>query len=223
MTTRVCRSCRTEKPLDVFVRDPRRIDGYRHQCRSCRCAAQKRYVGENGDKVRLSQREYYRANRETIRAKKAEYNRANSDKTRIRHQRWNELNPGANSLKCRAYYAKNSDRVKSTALDWAKRNPEACCLNAAKRKARKSSSPGRGVSGREWQQIRHDSLGLCVYCNARQPRLTLDHIEPLAHGGAHDVDNAAAACRSCNCSKSDTPLVVWLAVTKRLRTMRAAA
>ena len=34
---------------------------------------------------------------------------------------------------------------------------------------------------------------------------------PLSLGGAHDIDNIAAACVSCNSSKCDTPLEVWLA------------
>jgi 5-methylcytosine-specific restriction endonuclease McrA len=54
------------------------------------------------------------------------------------------------------------------------------------------------------------SYGLCVYCNERRT-VTVDHIEPLRRGGQHDIDNIAPACKSCNSSKHDTPLLVWLA------------
>ena len=54
------------------------------------------------------------------------------------------------------------------------------------------------------------ALGLCTYCG-EHGRLTLDHIEPLFLGGAHDFDNVTLACAACNCSKGDTVLLVWLA------------
>lgn len=77
--------------------------------------------------------------------------------------------------------------------------------------ARKSLAPGRGVTPAEWQQVLAESLGICAYCNECKP-LTMDHIEPLVRGGAHDIDNICAACLSCNSSKNDTPLLLWLAM-----------
>lgn len=45
----------------------------------------------------------------------------------------------------------------------------------------------------------------CVYC--AQPleidRATLDHVYPLAHGGAHNPGNVVAACNACNHLKGD--------------------
>jgi 5-methylcytosine-specific restriction endonuclease McrA len=44
----------------------------------------------------------------------------------------------------------------------------------------------------------------CTYCGtpgeAGNP-LTLDHVVPLALGGAHDLSNAVVACRRCNSSR----------------------
>lgn len=36
-------------------------------------------------------------------------------------------------------------------------------------------------------------------------------IQPLSSGGAHDVDNLTACCKTCNRSKRDLPLLVWMA------------
>lgn len=53
----------------------------------------------------------------------------------------------------------------------------------------------------------------CRYCGAAAPdvKLTVDHVVPVALGGADDPTNLAAACRDCNAGKSssnpDAPLV----------------
>lgn len=45
----------------------------------------------------------------------------------------------------------------------------------------------------------------CVYCAARldQRNATLDHVVPLARGGAHDPGNVVTACGPCNRLKCD--------------------
>jgi 5-methylcytosine-specific restriction endonuclease McrA len=65
-------------------------------------------------------------------------------------------------------------------------------------------------------------VGVCSYCG-QTAQLTLDHIEPISSGGAHDVENAAAVCSACNSSKQVSPLLVWLARRKRDDRSREAA
>jgi 5-methylcytosine-specific restriction endonuclease McrA len=45
----------------------------------------------------------------------------------------------------------------------------------------------------------------CVYCATPldYSRATLDHVHPLAKGGAHDPGNVVAACPRCNRLKAD--------------------
>jgi len=47
----------------------------------------------------------------------------------------------------------------------------------------------------------------CVYCAARldDGSATLDHVYPLALGGAHAPENLVAACAPCNRLKGDQP------------------
>jgi 5-methylcytosine-specific restriction endonuclease McrA len=40
----------------------------------------------------------------------------------------------------------------------------------------------------------------CCHCGATQ-KLTIDHIIPLAKGGADDISNLQTLCSSCNSSK----------------------
>lgn len=55
--------------------------------------------------------------------------------------------------------------------------------------------------------------GLCTYCGLAK-KLEMDHVDPLIHGGEHDVDNIVPACKSCNASKHDRPLIQWLVLRK---------
>lgn len=51
----------------------------------------------------------------------------------------------------------------------------------------------------------------CVYCvtdlrSVHPNDITLDHIVPAIDGGTHAETNLITACRSCNCSRQDTPV-----------------
>jgi len=41
----------------------------------------------------------------------------------------------------------------------------------------------------------------CVYCGAKNVRLTIDHIVPKARGGKSTFENTVAACKPCNNKK----------------------
>jgi len=54
----------------------------------------------------------------------------------------------------------------------------------------------------------------CVYCGTALDfgTATLDHVHPLAHGGAHCPGNVVLACVHCNRLKSDTLPAVFFAI-----------
>jgi 5-methylcytosine-specific restriction endonuclease McrA len=54
--------------------------------------------------------------------------------------------------------------------------------------------------------------GACHYCSA--PADQIDHVVALANGGTDDVENLVPACKSCNSSKQDKPVELWLAERK---------
>jgi 5-methylcytosine-specific restriction endonuclease McrA len=145
---------------------------------------------------------------------------------RIRSQRWRERHPDSSREYQRTYRATREEMLRASRAKWAKTNPErnAAAKRAWKaanpdraqahvltRRARKRNATGRGVSPAEWREALAASLGLCAYCNGTLTPPTFDHIDPISRGGEHDVDNLAVACKPCNDSKGDTPLLVWLA------------
>lgn len=153
-------------------------------------------VKANPERAKARVAAWWKANPERGRASKAAWRKANPEKNRATKSAWAKANPE----KCRAYQAARR-----------KANPRANAAMTARRKAMKLAAPGRGVTAAQWRQVLGDSLGLCVYCGERRV-LTMDHIEPLAKGGAHDVDNIVATCKPCNCSKNNRSLLVWLAM-----------
>ncbi len=204
---RRCTKCGEEKALAEFTANKRASQGANNWCKPCYRAYSKAYYA----KTRSRRREQAR----TLRA-------ANAEERNERGRMWREQNPdydrnwymeNRNEVRARsrARYWKDPAAAIRAAVDWAKRNPAKTNARNARRHARKRGAPGRGISGAEWQQLIDDAVGVCPYCSQKTDRLEVDHIAPLALGGAHDINNAVAVCYSCNRSKKATPLLVWMA------------
>ncbi|MFB7919362.1 HNH endonuclease [Streptomyces sp. NPDC056061] len=75
------------------------------------------------------------------------------------------------------------------------------------------SGPSRRDVLRRWEELEWWS---CVYCDASLGGMVVaevDHVNPLAKGGAHEWPNLAPACRECNRAKGDADVTVWLGLT----------
>ena len=101
-------------------------------------------------------------------------------------------------------------RERESRREWQRRNPDARRAIAQTRRARMRKVRGAGVTAAQWTAKQAEYAGLCVYCVERKT-LSMDHIEPIALGGMHEPENIAPACRSCNASKKNSSLIVWLA------------
>ncbi len=89
-------------------------------------------------------------------------------------------------------------------LDWLtddELRPYAAALNA---RAKAVGARGQ-LTVAELRGIILDSGGRCAWCGKSivGQEFEVDHIIPLAMGGAHIPDNLAACCPNCNRSKSD--------------------
>lgn len=83
-------------------------------------------------------------------------------------------------------------------------------ISNEKHKAVRKQAPGAGVTREEWAAIKEEYGHRCAYC-AQKTKLTMDHVQPVSKGGAHDTDNVVPACKWCNSSKWDRPILTWLA------------
>lgn len=66
----------------------------------------------------------------------------------------------------------------------------------------------------KWKMLQ---IPICVYCgksiNGRD--MAVDHITPISAGGLDTESNFVIACRACNSSKNNKPLLIWLAAKRK--------
>jgi 5-methylcytosine-specific restriction endonuclease McrA len=121
-------------------------------------------------------------------------------------------------------YARNGGKAKQRA--WRAKNPEKAMLYSATygRKHRDRANALRiqrreAMKRGDLQPCEHQRAealrsnhGLCAYCNVR-PATELDHLVPLTANGMERLDNLVPSCKWCNVSKSNRPLLLWLATS----------
>lgn len=160
-------------------------------------------------------RQYYAANREREKQRAAAYRAANPEKTKAAVNAYAKTDWGR-AIKAevkKRYRARHRElcnaRDRENLRAWRAAHPEQCrakrCELESKRKARIS---GNRCEPYDRSEIFDRFDGLCVYCTA--PAEVLDHVIPIARGGADAEDNLAPACRACNASKHCKPLLIWL-------------
>jgi 5-methylcytosine-specific restriction endonuclease McrA len=93
--------------------------------------------------------------------------------------------------------------------EWIRKHPGQKAIDTAKRKARKLNAEGDGITREQWLQMCSENVGKCSYCGQKKP-LTMDHVIPLVSGGKHDISNIVPACKSCNSSKKQYLLTMFL-------------
>lgn len=126
-------------------------------------------------------------------------------------KRYRATHPERVAAKNRRWCQANPEKAAAYAKQWAQEHPEKRAATQQRRRARKL---GATIAPFDESQV-YERDGLqCVYCGSTDD-LTLDHIVPLAGGGAHSIDNLTVACQSCNGSKGVKSLVTWLATMKQ--------
>ena len=100
----------------------------------------------------------------------------------------------------RAYKERNRVRLNQWFREWAKKNPERKrAINVAHRAAQVSAYSS--VTPEHITALRKRQRGRCYWCNEKLAAWHLDHVVPLARGGAHRPENVVLACKTCNLRK----------------------
>lgn len=97
---------------------------------------------------------------------------------------------------------------------WRERNPETARLHkrvgSGKRNAQKYGNPGyQKFTAQDLLAAIETVDYCCTYCGEKfsMGELDMDHIVALWHGGPHRLSNLTPACRTCNISKKNRPLL----------------
>lgn len=127
------------------------------------------------------------------------WNAQNSERRRELNRKWNEENPDKSRAKSLAWRNRNIERARSNASNWKKKNPERNAGYEQKRRAiKKMAEIGHFPTLLELIEVYGAA---CMYPECKNENLTVDHIIPLAVGGAHCADNAQILCLFHNSQK----------------------
>jgi 5-methylcytosine-specific restriction endonuclease McrA len=80
---------------------------------------------------------------------------------------------------------------------------------AARRRKRRMARVEHDLTDEEWSASKA-AWGGCAYCGASDTPLQRDCVLALSRGGRYTLENIVPACRSCNTSKCNGEITVWL-------------
>jgi 5-methylcytosine-specific restriction endonuclease McrA len=88
-------------------------------------------------------------------------------------------------------------------------NPRSRQVRAAKKRKRRMHAADNDLTPEQWAEIEL-AWGTCAYCGQTSEALSRDCIQPISRGGRYTLDNVVPACKSCNSSKSNSEVTLWM-------------
>lgn len=230
--TQPCAECQCEMQKISRRANPERAREkdrlYRESNRDQRRAIGMRYLEKNREKRRAAQR-FRNATDPKRRADLKRWRESNSEKAKASAKRWYETNReracaaqkarrAADPVARKAsekryrenYLAKHPERAREAWRRYRKTHPEVSREHGRQRRARLNLVE---TSPFDVGQLFDDYARLCAYC--LEPATEIDHVVAITKGGGHTIENCVPTCRTCNSSKNNTPLLVWMATRRR--------
>lgn len=186
---KACTTCKVVKPLSDFYAVPSNPCGVSSQCKPCK---------------RASQKAYYMRNREMVTSKNHAWAKSNPDKRSAIVKRWDGKNPDRSRRQREA----NPEAAAARQRRWAQANKAALAEAARRRRARIIGTAIAPITVDQLSAKRRYWGDVCWMCG--DPSTAMDHVKPLAKGGAHMLSNLRPACNDCNLRKGSAwPLPSW--------------
>lgn len=186
-------------------------------CKPCVKARKAAYRIANREKLRIRNAAWVAGNPEKAKEYRARWLEKNPDKDRIRSAAYRAATPEKHRLAVATWRAENPDKAKANnaawraanpgmakqaTINWRKANPEAVRSACRNYRARKIDSGG--VLSKELAaKLFGLQRGMCPCC--RMPLgddFHMDHIIPLALGGANTDENMQLLRSTCNLKKN---------------------
>lgn len=180
-----CVVCRRINNAERLANDPEKLEKAREATRNY----MRRWRAENPEEVKERLRSHYWSDPEMAREyARQTYDRLKDKKVAAKREE-RRKNPGVYRLASKRYYEKNTDKYRVWSRNY---------------KVRKRGAEGFHTAA-DIKAIVAAQSYKCAYCRVdlRKVKNHLDHIMPLARGGANDRRNLQVTCESCNLSKSD--------------------
>jgi len=192
METKICLRCKKEKKLSEYGVDNRNFIrngvALNSNCKECICEQSKITRDKDPDKRREIK-------------KKSRHKNQESTRESSRNQRAKK--PEEYCLAARNLYAKNKEKIKAQSV-----------ISHNNRRARKLYGGGT-LSKNLFQKLMVLQKGKCAICHKdlnklEKRKIHLDHIMPLALGGANEDYNIQLLCQTCNSKKSAKDPIAYM-------------
>lgn len=182
---KVCSKCRISRTRSFYAQNIATADGLNYQCNVC----VQQYRMAHSKRIKAYAKRYSYEGRYTRRAKAKNH--------RVQH------------LAAHREYEKEH-RQKSKARGLREAQLSYARRVSMERRARKSNAPNDGtITKSALKALDATWTGVCPFC-LRLALPTYDHIVALVKGGHESLLNLQLMCRSCNSSKRDQDMEVWL-------------
>jgi len=212
-TVKRCVSCLTEKALSMFGLCRRHTDGLNSYCKTCRAEKNRSLSIEGREKKRAAQHRYYVAHREEVllkidamrKRRKAENPELVLAEHRRQQRQWKAKNP--ERARAGEKRRRERHRVAQRILleKWCAAHPERVReLHRRSENNRRARKAGTFVETIDASFVFDRDDGICGICGesvARNEEWHIDHVVPLARGGAHSYANVQLAHAMCNIKK----------------------
>ena len=183
---KTCSKCGETNPKTEFGKDISKRDGLASSCKKC---------------ANFSSAKYRAAHPAYNAAYAAAWAAANPEKVKAASAAWLAANPTKRKAVTADYYAANTDKCRAASAAWWAANPEAKRISGHNRRARKRENGGKLSRGLA-EKLFNLQRGKCACC--KQPlgdNYHMDHIMPIALGGANEDCNIQLLRSTCNQQK----------------------
>lgn len=205
MTSKICTKCGADKPFSEYRKSGVK-DKLMGACKICCRVADKAKYAANPAKERARCEAWRQANMEKVRARQLARRESNAEKINAQSAAWyainkHRLDPAKRRAASLKWFRANKEKANAISAAWLAANPDTSRIRNQNRRARKLASSGKLSKGLD-QKLFKLQKGKCACC--KRPlgdNYHLDHIMPLALGGAHVDSNIQLLRQRCNNEK----------------------
>jgi hypothetical protein len=176
---KICRCCKSEKPLSDFSKRSREKDGLNYYCKSCEADRVKEWRQKNPDKKQAQSRKWKQENPEKVKISSAKRYEKKKDDILSKSKEWKENNKEYLSQKRKEDYKANKEIELAKQKKYRQTHrPKLNAKAASERAAKKQATP-------KWLTVDHKTFIEIQYQMAKllEDRMGIeyhvDHIHPL--------------------------------------------
>lgn len=196
ITTKLCNTCKIEKPFSGFYKDKSKKYGIASQCKQCKIEYQKRnpeiafetrhksYL-KHKDKRNAKSAEYHAAHSSEIHERKRTHYAENSESIQLRKNTQRREHPEVSraygawyysthkeeiSEYGKRYWIENKEEQSEKYKQWALANPDKIRIKSHSRRALEINAEG-SHTGEELIELWYKQSGLCYWCDVKLKEL----------------------------------------------------